>query len=692
MKAYKTEDIRNVGIIGHGNSGKTSLAEAALFIAGATDRLGKVGDHTCVMDFDDDEIKRQISINVSLACCEWQGIKFNILDTPGFANFLSETQACMRVLDSAVVVLNAENGVEVITQKAWKWADARNLPRMVFVNRLDHDQADTIRCFDALVHKFKQSPVSLQLPIGEGQGFQGVVDLLSMQAVYFADDQSGETETRKIPDELRDKAEQHREKIIEAAAETDDALTEKYLEGEALTEDEIFHGLKAGILAGGLVPVLYGSAIQNKGVSLLLDVLAKYFPSPRDVPEVKGREVPSGKEVACQATDTKNLAALVFKTIADPFAGKLSLFRVYSGILKGDGKVFNTSREAQEHVGQLFTLRGKRQTPVSEIVAGDFGCTSKLKVTETGDTLCHEKKGVVFENISFPEPVISMAVLPKSRDDEEKMSASLHRLMEEDPALRVTRDPQTHEMIISGMGVVHLEVVVERLKRKFGVEVAVQRPKIPYKETIRGRTKVQGKYKKQSGGRGQYGDVWLEIGPLDRGRGFVFENKIVGGSIPRQYIPAVEKGIVEVMRDGVYAGYPMVDIKVVLYDGSFHEVDSSEMAFKIAGSMGFKKGAAACRLVLLEPVKDMEVRVPSENVGDVMGDINARRGKVEGIEPSGDYQTVKAKVPMAEILEYAPHLRSMTGGRGTFHASFSHYEEVPGHLAEKIANQRREKS
>jgi elongation factor G len=689
MKEYKPENIRNVGIVGHGKSGKTSLAEAMLFTSGASDRLGKVGDNSCIMDFDPDEIKRGVSINVSLAFCEWKGKKVNVLDTPGFANFIAETEACMRVMDSAIVVLNAESGVEVVTEKVWKWSDDKNLPRLVFVNRLDHEQADPIRCFDSIAHKFKQTPVSFQLPIGKGSDFKGVVDLLAMKAVYFSNDTGGKTEIKKIPDDLKKTAEEHREKIVECAAETDDALTEKYLEGATLTEDEIFYGLKAGISSGSIVPILYGSAIKNQGVSLLLDCLLQYFPSPLDAPEAMGKNLKSGEEFFLKTSEDGNLAALVFKTIADPFAGKLSLFRVYSGILKGDQNIFNPQKKSQEHVGHVFYLQGKKQIPVPRILAGDLGCTAKLKSTATGDTLCQDKNGVVFEKITFPEPALSMAIIPKSREDEEKVSTSLHRLIEEDPSLQVGRDPQTHEMIISGMGVVHLEVVVERLKRKFGVEVEVRTPQIPYKETIRTSTKIQGKYKKQSGGRGQYGDTWLEICPLQRGEGFIFEDKIVGGAIPKHYIPAVEKGITEAMQEGIFAGYPMVDLKVVLYDGSYHEVDSSEMAFKIAGSIGFKKGAMDCKPVLLEPIKDMEITVPTENVGDIMGDINSRRGKVSGIEPSGVYQIIKAKVPMAEILKYAPDLRSMTGGRGSFHSSFSHFEEVPGHLAEKITAERK---
>lgn len=690
MKEYKSDNIRNVGIIGHGNCGKTSLAEAMLFTSGSSDRLGKVGDNSCVMDFDPDEIKRGISINVSLGFSEWKNKKINIIDTPGFANFVAETEACMRVMDAAVVVINGETGVEVITEKVWRWADERNIPRLIFINRLDHEQGDMIRCFDIIAQKFKQHPVSFQLPIGRGPEFKGVVDLLAMKAVYFSKDQSGKVEIKEIPDDLVQKAKEHREKIVEAAAETDDALTEKYLEGKGLTDEELFFGLKAGILNGNFVPVLCGSAVHNWGASLLMDCLAEYFPSPLDVPQSKGVEGKSGKEVICKTCDTEPLAAQVFKTIADPFAGKLSLFRVYSGSLKANGNIYNASKETQEHIGQVFFLQGKKQVHVSTISAGDFGCTSKLKVTETGDTLCLEKNLIIFEKIKFPEPVISMAVVPKSKEDEEKVSTSLHRLMEEDPSLQVGRDPQTHEMIISGMGVVHLEVIVERLKKKFGVEVEVHAPRIPYKETIRGATKVQGKYKKQSGGRGQYGDTWLEISPLGRGEGFQFVDKIVGGAIPKQYIPAVEKGIVEAMAGGVIAGHPMVDLKVVLYDGSFHDVDSSEMAFKIAASMGFKKGIMDCKPILLEPIKDIEVIVPTEYVGDIMGDLNSKRGKVQGIEPSGVYQSIKAKVPMAEILRYAPDLRSMTGGRGSFRTSFSHYEEVPGHFAEKIIAGRKE--
>lgn len=684
VKEYKTENIRNAGIIGHANTGKTSLAEALLFTSGANDRLGKAGDSSSVMDYDADEIKRGISISASLANCEWKGMKFNLLDTPGFPNFIGETKACIRVIDSGVMVLNAEAGVEVVTEITWKWADERDLPRLILLNRLDHEQADSNRCFEDIKSKLKGNPVFFHLPIGSGPDFKGVIDLLAMKAVYFSKDQSGKTESREIPDDLKAEAEELREIILEAAAETDDNLTEKYLEGAGLTDEELFSGLKAGITSSSFVPVLCGSAINNWGTSLLLDFMADFFPSPLDVTKTKVTVQKTKKEMECEVSDSAPLAALVFKTVADPFAGKLSLFRVYSGTLKSDSNVYNTQKDSQEHIGQVFYLRGKKQTSVAKIKAGDFGCTSKLKVTETSDTLCSDKNPVFFEKIAFPDSVISMAVVPKSKEDEEKVSNSLHRLMEEDPSFQVCRDEQTHEMIISGMGVLHLEVIVERLKRKFGVEVETKNPEIPYLETIRKTTKVQSKYKKQSGGRGQYADTWLEISPQKRGEGFTFVNKIVGGAIPKQYIPAVEKGIIEAMTEGVFAGYPMVDIKVVLYDGSFHNVDSSEMAFKIAGSMGFKKGSLECKPVLLEPIQDIEVTVPSENVGDVMGDLNSKRGKVAGMEPGSNYQVIRAKIPMSEIQMYAPDLTSMTGGRGTFKTSFSHYEEVPAHLAEKI--------
>lgn len=686
MKQYNIEQLRNIGLVGHGDSGKTSLAEAMLFTTGASDRLGKVGDTSCVMDFDPDEIKRGITINTSLAFSEWKNHKINIIDTPGYANFITETQVCMRIMDAAVIVIAADDGVQIITEKVWKWADEYSLPRVVFVNKMDHDQANLVRIIDDIEKIFKKKPVKFQIPIGIGESFAGSVDLLNMKGYTFAKDQSGKMTEVDIPSDIKEKVDQHREELIEASAETIDALTEKYLDTGTLTDEEIRRGLKEGIINGKIIPVLCGSATNNWGISSLLDLIVEYLPSPVEKPPVKGKD-PSQKAITRQNSPDEPLSALIFKTIADPFAGQLTLFRTYSGILKSDSTILNSTKQSKEKLGHLFCIQGKNQTSVSDISAGDFGVVAKLKNTTTGDTFSDSKNIIIFDPIKFPAPVISLAIVPKNKQDEEKLSSSLQRLMIEDSILQISRDPQTNELIISGMGQVHLEVIVARLQRKFGVVVEVKTPKVPYKETIRGTIKVQGKYKKQSGGRGQYGDTWLELAPLPRNNGFKFINKIVGGAIPKQYIPSVEKGIVEAKNQGVLAGYPMVDFQVTLYDGSYHDVDSSDMAFKIAASMGYKKGVADCNPVLLEPVMNMEIIVPGEMVGDVIGDLNARRGKVMGVEPTGGNQVIKAKVPMADVLKYAPDLRSLTGGRGNFTMESSHYDEVPSHLAEKIISQ-----
>ncbi|MBI5182896.1 MAG: elongation factor G [Nitrospinae bacterium] len=684
MKEYKIGAVRNIGVIAHEKAGKTSIAEAILYDTGATDRLGRVGDTSSIMDFDPDEISRGITINSSLAYCDWKDTKINIIDTPGSANFIADTQGCMRVIDGAVVVIDAESGVQIQTEKVWGWADDYEIPRVVFVNKMDHDRANHTHIFDNIKKIFRYEPIRLQLPIGEGNSFKGVIDLLRMKSLIFSGDGNGRFEEGDIPVDMKDTVEQQRERLIETVAETNDRLLERYLDKGELSGEEIREGLKNGILSGKLVPILYGSAINNQGIQPLLDVIVDYLPSPEDRPPVKGVDLKTKDEVYRKASPDEPLSALVFKTIADPYAGKLTIFRVYSGRLNSDSTVYNSTKGVKERVGQIYYIQGKKQTGVSSVYGGDLAAVAKLKSTVTGDTFSDEKNPVIFEGIKFPEPVISFAVVPKAKGDEEKVSASLSRLMEEDPSLKVSRNPQTRELLISGMGAVHLEVIIERLKRKFGVDVTTKPPNVPYKETIHSSTNVQGKYKKQSGGRGQYGDTWLKLEPLPRGKGFEFVDKIVGGAIPKQYIPAVEKGVIEATGKGVLAGYPVIDIKVTLYDGSFHEVDSSELAFKIAGSLGFKKGMVECNPVLLEPIMNMEIIVLEENMGDVIGDLNARRGKILGVIPHGHNQVIKARVPMAEVLKYASDLRSITGGRGSFSMEFAIYEEVPNHISEKI--------
>ena len=685
MKGFTTERIRNVALISHGGAGKTSLAEAMLYTSGAIKRLGKVDTGNTTTDFDPDEIKRQVTIGTALAPLEWKGVKINLLDTPGFFDFIGEVQGALRVADSAIVAVCAVSGVEVGTEKVWSYADAYNLPRLVFVNKIDRENAN----FDAVLEQLRQffgvKVFPLQFPLGQENSFKGVIDLVKMKALVYTDNTGLALQEEDIPAELQEKAQNLREKLVEAAAEADDELMEKYLEEEPLSEEEINRALRIGTLEGKIVPVLCGSGIMNYGIQPLLDLVTSALPSPADRPPAPGT-LPgkADEEVVRKADPGEPLSALVFKTLADPYVGRVNYFRVYSGTLKADSQVFNFNKEKAERIGSLFFMRGKNQIQTDQVIAGDIGAVAKLAVTGTGDTLGDKNNPIVFPPIEFPEPVISFAVEPKSKGDEEKVSAGLARFLEEDPTFRVERNTETKQIIISGMGDMHLDVIVERLSKKFGVDVNLKTPKVPYKETIRGTSKKEGKYKKQSGGRGQYGHVFLEISPLPRGEGFVFEDKIVGGVVPRQYIPAVEKGVLEAMEEGNLAKYPVVDIKVSLYDGSYHTVDSSEMAFKIAASMALRGAIDQADPVLLEPIMDVEVTVPENFMGDIMGDLNSRRGRIQGMVPGQGLQVIKAQVPLAEMFDYAIDLRSMTQGRGFFTMKFSHYEEVPFQEAEKI--------
>ncbi|HUU51138.1 MAG TPA: elongation factor G [Nitrospinota bacterium] len=682
--------IRNVSIVGNGGTGKTSLSDAILYDAGAVDRLGKVNNGSSIMDYDADEISRQTTINLSLGYCNWNKYKINILDTPGNANFFSDTEGSLRVVDGLVVVVSATDGVGVQTEKIWNKANELNLPRIVFLNKIDQERADFFGNIENLSKSFNQNIVPLQIPVNQGVNFNGIIDLIKMKVLKF-DGVSNKVSEEEIPKELLEKANEQREKLIEASAEINDKLLEKYLEGEELDDTEIKKSLREGIINGKIVPVVCGCVIKNMGVQPLLDLIVECLPSPNERPEIKGTDPKNNEVVSKNPSEQEPFSAFVFKTITDPYAGKLNFFRVFSGQLTSDSTVLNSTKKTQERIGQIYAMLGKNQKPVSSISAGDFAAVAKLKTTVTGDTFCDEKKPIIFEPIKFPDSVISFAIVPKSKGDEEKVSTALTKLKEEDPTLKVERDSQTKELTISGMGQIHLEVIVEKLKRKFGVEVNMKTPKVPYKETIRKSCKVQGKYKKQSGGRGQYGDTRIEIEPLPRGKGFEFVNKIVGGVIPRQYVPAVEKGIVEAMGQGALAGYTVVDVKVTLYDGSFHSVDSSEMAFKIAGSLAFKKGVLQANPVLLEPIMNIEVVVPEEYMGDIIGDLNSKRGKISGVDSMNSNQKIKAQVPMAEILSYSSNLTSMTGGRGAFTMEFSHYEEVPGHISEVIIKEKGEK-
>jgi elongation factor G len=690
MGKYDTAKLRNLGIVAHGGAGKTSLTEAILFNTGMTDRLGKVDDGSSTMDFEPEEIKRQITISSSLHHCAWKDHSLHIVDTPGYSNFLHGTRNALRVLGGGVMIVSAISGVKAQTQKIWAWSQEFEVPLIAFVNKMDRERADFLRAVDDMEKSLGCRGVLVNMPIGEEAEFKGIIDLVSMTARLFQFDEKGTYVEGEIPAEYADEAKRLRAVLLEAVADADDDLMEKYLEEEDLPREEILRGLREGTLTGVFTPVLCGSATANIGVRQLLDYVVHCLPSPLDKGAQLGTKPQTDQLVERKPSEDEPFSAMVFKTNSDPFTGKQSIFRVYSGVLKSDSVAYNPNKDVTERIGQLYQLEGKKQVPIDMAVAGDIVAVAKLKETATGDTLCSVDEPVQFPSLLKLTPVISFALKACSKKDEDKIHTGLQRLIEEDPTLQLSRDEQTHELILSGMGQVHIEVAVEKLKRKYGVEVELETPKVPYRETIKGKTKLQSKYKKQSGGRGQYGDVWLEIEPLTPGGGYEFVDKVVGGVVPRQYIPAVNKGVEEALVKGILGGFPVVDLKVTLYDGSHHSVDSSEMAFKIAGSMGLKKGMDQCHPVLLEPIMKMEIIVPDDYIGDVIGDMNSRRGKVLGVEPQAGSQAVIAQVPMAEVLRYAPDLRSMTSDRGLFTTEFSHYEEVPSHLTAKILADRKD--
>ncbi|MBN1365436.1 MAG: elongation factor G [Syntrophaceae bacterium] len=683
MAKYESKLLRNLAIVGHGGTGKTSLCESILFVSGKSERLGRVDDSTSCMDYEPEEQKRRISISSAANFVEWEKHKINFIDTPGDSNFSFDTKCSMSVVENAVVVIDAVGGVEFQTQKAWELADEFQIPRIIFINRLDRERANFNATLDSIKNKLKRKPTPVCLPIGSEDKFNGLVDLISMKAYSFSDNK-GVGKVVDIPPEMKDDVKIMRDTMVEDIAESDDELMNKYLEVGELSDEELKTGLKKGVSSSGLIPVICGSAVKGIGISLLLDLVVSSFASPVDRHPMKGKKPKSDDIEERPPTEDAPFSAIVFKTIADPYAGRLTLFRVYSGKLNSDTPVYNSSRKITEKFGNVFFLEGKSQKSASDLIPGDIAGVAKLKETTTGDTLCSDKFPIIFEKVAIPPPIMSYAMEPKTRGDEDKIASSIHRLTEEDPTIVFSRNAETREFILSGMGQVHIEVNIEKMKRKFGVEVNLTIPKVPYKETIKGKANVQGKYKRQSGGRGQYGDCWIDIEPLPRGGGFVFEDKIVGGVIPQQYRPAVEKGIVEAAAKGVIAGYPVVDFKVSLVDGTFHTVDSSEMAFKIAGSLAFQKGVMDCQPVLLEPIVNIEIEIPDEYMGDVIGDLNSRRGRVQGMDAKGSNQIIKGQVPIAEILKYAPDLRSMTSGRGNFTYTHSHYEEVPTYIAEKI--------
>ncbi|MBI4964195.1 MAG: elongation factor G [Desulfomonile tiedjei] len=682
MKQYKTEDVRNVVVVSHAGSGKTTLCEAMLFDSGAVDRVGKVTDGTSNFDFDPEEIKRNITITTSLFTVEWNKKKINILDTPGDPNFGAEVTAGVRAADIAILAVDAVDSIKPLTEKVWAAIEAANAPRLLAVTKMDRERADFDKVLNDVKEALQVKPLVLQIPIGKEAGFKGVVDLLSMKAVSFDGDGKNYSKA-EIPADLADEAASRREVLIEDLAEVDDELMERYLEGQELGADELASALRRGILQRVFVPVFACSALMNKGIQPILDVIADACPSPADMPPVAGA-TPWGDEQTRSASPDEPFCAYVFKTLADPYAGRLTLFRIFSGKLSPDSNFYNATRQAKERFGQLLAIQGKHQKQLESAQAGDIVAVAKLKETLTGDTLCDEKAPLILPSSTLPQAVISFAIEPKAKGDEEKITQSLAKLAEEDPTLSVTRDRQTNEFLISGMGQVHIEVTVDKLKRKFGVDVNLKTPKVPYKETIKGKAKIEGKLKKQTGGRGQFAVAWLDLEPRNRGEGFEFVDKIVGGAIPRQYIPAVEKGVFDAMNAGALAGFPVIDVRVTVFDGKYHDVDSSEQAFKIAASKGFKKGMLQANPVLLEPIMNMEVTVPEECMGDVMGDLNARRGRIMGMDAKGGSQAIKAQVPMAEVLKYASDLTSMTSGRGLFSMEFSHYEEVPAHISDKI--------
>jgi elongation factor G len=679
--AIETSKIRNVGVVGHGGVGKTTLVEALLFTAGAVTRLGRTDDGTTTTDFDPDEVKRKISINAAVAYGDWKGHRINLVDTPGYGDFISEARAGLRVVEAALVVVDAVAGVQVQTEKVWKFASEYELPRAVVINRLDRERADFYRTLESLGRRLKGRLVPVQLPVGEEARFSGVVDLVSLRAIVYAD---GKPKDGDVPSDLTDRVKEYREKLVEAAAETDDDLLNKYLEEGALGEAEVVKALRTGITSGKIIPVLCASAARNIGSQGLLDLIVEAFPSPLDRGEVPGHDGKS-KQTGTRAVDGKApVTALVFKTLSDPHVGKLSLFRVYTGTLRSDSNLLNVSRGGRERMGHISWLQGKTAKPVETLGPGEIGVVAKLKDSLTGDTLAEESSPFELPRITFPEPAISFAIQPKTRGDEDKISNALARIAEEDPTVHYHYDPETKQLLVSGVGSLHVELVVERMKRKYNVDVNLLPPRIPYKETVKGRAEGQGKYKKQTGGRGQYGDVWLKVEPLQRASGFEFVDDIFGGAVPRNYIPSVEKGVRECMKRGILAGYPVVDLRVTLYDGSYHEVDSSDMAFQIAASLGLQKVFMEAHPILLEPIMNVEVTTPSDVTGDIIGDLNSRRGRIVGMEPAGETSVVRAQVPMAEMLTYESSLRSMSGGRGGYSMEFSHYEEVPAFLSEKV--------
>lgn len=683
-RAFSLEKTRNIGIIAHIDAGKTTTTERILFYTGINHKIGEVHDGGATMDWMEQEQERGITITSAATTCQWKNHRINIIDTPGHVDFTVEVERSLKVLDGAVTVLSAKGGVEPQSETVWRQATRYNVPRMVYVNKMDIIGADFFNVVQMMIDRLNVVPVPIQIPMGAEDQFQGLIDLVEMKAIIYEDDFKKEPEAVEIPAEYKEKAEEYRQKMLDAIAETDDELMMKYLEGEELTTEEIKAAIRKATIACEIFPIICGSSYKNKGIQPMLDAVVDYMPAPVDIPAIKGINPDTGEEDARPSSDEEPFAALAFKIMADPFVGKLAFFRVYSGVLNSGSYVLNSTKGKKERIGRILQMHANNRTEIDVCYSGDIAAAVGLKDTTTGDTLCDDKQPIILESMEFPDPVISVAVEPKTKADQEKMGIALQKLAEEDPTFKVRTDAETGQTIISGMGELHLDIIVDRMSREFKVACNVGKPQVAYRETIRKTVKAEGKFVRQSGGKGQFGHCWIEVIPQEPGEGFSFESQIVGGAIPKEYISPIENGIKEAMENGVVAGYPMVDIKAIVYDGSYHEVDSSEMAFKIAGSMAFKAAAQKANPVLLEPYVKVEVVVPEEYMGDVIGDLNSRRGRIEGMEPRNGAQVINAYVPLSEMFGYATDLRSKTQGRGNYSMEVSYYDEVPKNIADAI--------
>lgn len=683
-REFSLENTRNIGIMAHIDAGKTTTTERVLYYTGKIHKIGETHEGASQMDWMEQEQERGITITSAATTAQWKGHRVNIIDTPGHVDFTIEVERSLRVLDGAVAVLDAQSGVEPQTETVWRQATTYGVPRVVFVNKMDKIGADFLYSVKTLHDRLQANAHPIQLPIGAEDQFHAIIDLVEMKAVFYANDLGTDIEVREIPEEYQEQAQEWREKLVEAVAELDEELMEKYLGGDEITVEELKAGIRKGTTNVEFYPVICGSAFKNKGVQLMLDAVIDYLPSPLDVPAIKGILPDSEEEVERHSSDEEPFAALAFKVMTDPYVGKLTFFRVYSGTLESGSYVQNSTKGKRERVGRILQMHANSRQEISKVYAGDIAAAVGLKDTTTGDTLCDDKNLVILESMVFPEPVIQLSVEPKSKADQDKMSTALQKLQEEDPSFRAHTDQETGQTIIAGMGELHLDIIVDRMRREFKVEANVGAPQVAYRETFRASASVEGKFARQSGGRGQYGHVWIEFSPNEEGKGFEFENAIVGGVVPREYIPAVQAGLEDALDRGVLAGYPLVDIKARLFDGSYHDVDSSEMAFKIAASMALKNAASKCQPVILEPVMKVEVIIPEEYLGDIMGQITSRRGRVEGMDARGNAQVVRAMVPLSEMFGYATSLRSSTQGRGVFSMHFDHYEEVPKSISEEI--------